>query len=386
MIRRHRCSTRRKGTIVVLTLFLLTAVIAIAALAIEVGIMSAAKNETQRSADAACLAALWEYQESLEEGATQEEAVDAARAAAVQFGSANQVYGISPTLNLNSSNSPDGDLVFGNISSFSSSSSTFTPNVDAPNALKVVVRRNDVRNGEIRLCFARLLGIDSKPFESFSVGAVASEIKGFRITNGRPISVLPFVLKQPEWNKLLNGIGSDNFTVDPMTGEVSTGSDGIPETNLFPQVTGSAGNSGTIDIGNPGNSTADLVRQITEGLSEEDLAYHGGLLEIGPNGLNLNGDTGISAGMKSALETIIGRGSVIGIYSTVTGNGNNANFNVVKWAGIRVLEVDLTGSKKVSKRITIQPSMVVIDNVIVAVPPSTTDYSDRIIVSPALVK
>ncbi|MEZ6073928.1 MAG: hypothetical protein R3C10_27515 [Pirellulales bacterium] len=164
---------------------------------------------------------------------------------------------------------------------------------------------------------------------------------------------------------IVNGNGDDAWDYDSATGDVTAGSDGITEGKLFPgsaSSTGSKGqgktkitpgNWGTVDIGAANNSTADLSRQIVDGVSSADLDLIGGELNIGDS---LNGDTGISAGIKDDLAAIIGEPRTIPLYDTVTGNGNNTYYHIVGFAGVRVLEVQLTGG---TKYVTIQPAVVV---------------------------
>ncbi len=103
---------------------------------------------------------------------------------------------------------------------------------------------------------------------------------------------------------------------------------------MFPQGTGSPGNRGTVDIGSSNNSTADIARQIVHGISPSDFAQLGGKLEFDDSGkLYLNGDTGISAGVKDELASIMGQPRIIPIFSTVSGNGNNATVYDRQMAG-----------------------------------------------------
>ena len=164
---------------------------------------------------------------------------------------------------------------------------------------------------------------------------------------------------------------------------MESGSDGYVEVNLYPQGTGSPGNRGTVDFGNPNYSTADLANQILNGVSPADLAYHGGKIEFGPDGkLFLNGDTGISAGVKDELASVIGQPRVIPIFECVSGNGNNATYTIVKWQGIRVVGVKLTGSMS-QKKVMIQVSTVLMHGVI---PSETSGTSDHVYSTVALVK
>ena len=62
--------------------------------------------------------------------------------------------------------------------------------------------------------------------------------------------------------------------------------------------------------------------------------------------------------MKDALEAIKGKPRIIPIFRTLTGNGNNAQYGIVAWVGVRILDVKLTGSNN-SKRVIIQPANIV---------------------------
>jgi hypothetical protein len=70
---------------------------------------------------------------------------------------------------------------------------------------------------------------------------------------------------------------------------------------------------------------------------------------------------------------------MITIFRTVSGNGNNAYFTIVKFVGIRIVDVKLTGNPK---HILIQPAVVVTNAVI----PSTEGTSERIYSPIVLVK
>ena len=71
----------------------------------------------------------------------------------------------------------------------------------------------------------------------------------------------------------------------------------------------------------------------------------------------LNGDPGISAGVKDELASIKGKPRIIPVFESVSGPGNNATYVIVKFAGVRIMDVKLTGSMS-SKRVIIQPASV----------------------------
>jgi hypothetical protein len=234
----------------------------------------------------------------------------------------------------------------------------------------VTVRRDDTVNGPVQLLFARIFGLTSANVSATAAASFKDGAVGFKVTSRTGnADILPLALHVNAWNALLarTGTVSDNYTYSDHTDSVSAGADGIVELNLYP---GSGvgqlppGNFGTVNIGSNNNSTAHLSSQIRYGITEEDLAFHGGSLQLGSNGtLLLNGDPGLSAGIKDDLASIIGDPRAIPLFNQVTGNGNNTVFTIVGFAGIRILNVRLTGSMN-SKQVIIQPAFVVDDAVI----------------------
>jgi len=217
------------------------------------------------------------------------------------------------------------------------------------------VQRTSNQNGQIPLFFARAIGATQQSLQAQATAALVSSFSGFKApSDGSNLNILPFALDETTWNNLTTA-GSDSWTYNPDSKTVTAGGDGVKEVNLFPQGTGMPGNRGTVDIGSSNNSTADIARQITSGISAADVAYLGGSIRFNSSGvLHLNGDTGISAGVKDELASIIGKPRIIPIFRTVVGPGNNADYSIVKFVGIRVMDVKLTGSMA-GKNVTIQP-------------------------------
>jgi hypothetical protein len=228
------------------------------------------------------------------------------------------------------------------------------------NAVKIRFRRTADMNGEVPLFFAKVLGVASAAQELEATAAFIDNFNGFKApaNDGETLGMLPIALDKQTWDGLLAGGGTDSWTYNAATGAVTAGGDGIREINLYPQGTGSPGNRGTVDIGSSNNSTADLARQILYGVSKQDLDYLGGELKLNAdNQLLLNGDTGISAGVKDELAAIKGQPRIIPIFSSVSAPGNNATYTIVEFAGVRIMDVKLTGSMS-SKRVIIQPAAV----------------------------
>lgn len=329
----------------------------IIALAIDVGYLVFVDTELQRTADAAAIAATWQLVEQEGLGVPLSAAdADAVRATAGQFAALNSVANSNITLAVD-------DVTIGNLDYPFSASSAITFNDPSHfNAVKIRVRKTSGvdGNGAVPLFFARILGVDGCDMQREATAAFLGNSSGFRTpSDGRNLDILPFALDKTSWDGLLAGGGTDDYRWDPDAKCVRSGPDGVREVNLYPQGTNSPGNRGTVDIGASNNSTADICRQIRYGISASDLAYLGGKLEFDQYGkLYLNGDTGISAGVKDDLASILGQRRIIPVFESVSGPGNNATYTIVGFGGIRIMHVKLTGSPS-QKQVMIQPARVI---------------------------
>jgi hypothetical protein len=253
-----------------------------------------------------------------------------------------------------------------------------------PNAVQILVEKSQNHNGRLNFFFGGMAGMSSTDVQAQATAALVREIAGFRAPHdGSNFGFLPIALDEETWNQVMAGNTSDRFAWNEETQTISGGGDGILECSLYPTGTGAPGNRGTVDVGGSNNSTSDIARQVLHGVSEEDLAYHGGSLEFNQDGvLFLNGDTGISAGIADELNAIKGQPRVIPIFREVNGPGNNAEYTIVKFVGIRILRVKLTGKMK-GKEVVIQPAPVVVNGVIPASSGSNTSdfvYSNVVLV------
>jgi Flp pilus assembly protein TadG len=382
--RNRRRANERRGAITVLAATCSIVALAMVAFAVDVGYVLSSKQELQRAADATALAACWEYALKLSEGDSASDAMTAGRGIAADYAQQNSVGGVLPAIDGNVANTSTGDLVFGQIEDlYAYDSALNTANPSAYNAVRVKIRRDALLNGETPFFFAKIFGRTSMGLDAEATAGYIRNISGFRAPgSGGNLDILPYALDWDTWDNLMNGVASDSWTWNSETKTISAGADGVLEVNLFPQGTGSPGNRGTVDIGGCNNSTADIARQIVYGISPEDLDHHGGSLELDENGeLELNGDTGISAGVKDELNSIKGQPRLIPIFSIVVGPGNNAQYTIVHWAGVRIMEVKLTGAMN-QKRVIVQPCPMVLEGAIA----SSTETSNYVYSPVVLVK
>jgi Flp pilus assembly protein TadG len=366
---------------VILIAFLLVFLMGVVALGIDVGYLYMNRAQLQTCADSGSLAGAEALLSDAMVKATPDYSTgqSAARAAAVQFASANKVGTKSPNVNSNSSNDPNGDVVIGYLADPTNPScQLLIGNPALYNAVQVRVRKSEEQNGLVAPVFSRVWGNPGNAVAARATSVVSSSIVGFRVTDeSGNVDLLPFAVKKTDWDALIAGAGADDYSSDS-DGNVQSGGDGILELDMYPLSNGTGGvvpgNFGTVDVGSADNSTADLERQIVYGVSKEDLEALGGALMLGSDGtLQLNGDTGVSAGLKDELERVKGKRRSILLYSTVVEEGNTAMYTIVGFAGVRVLHVNLTGSMA-QKKVVIQPAIVVDGTAIVGTTPNDSKY------------
>ncbi len=356
--RTPRRPNNRRGAILVLAAVVMVIVFGFAAFSVDLGYLGLAKTQLRAGVDATALGTALELSQGLGKGPTMtsSQVVSTANSAAVNVAQHQPNAGQASSY-LNTSR----DVRYGSLTWNSATGRWNKAYGVAPyNLVEVTLRRDQsgskLGDGRIPLYFSKTLGISDAPMVETSAAGLLPGV-GFQIqsNSSATVGVLPIALDQPTWNALMAGVGADKYAYDPATGKVTSGKDGILEVDLYPS--GSSlmppGNRGQVDLGSPNNSTSDVKRQILYGLNAYDLSFFGGKISTENGPILLNGDTGISAGIKAELTQIIGQPRLIPIFSAVSGPGNNAVYTVPKFVPIRILNVQLTGNPK---SVAIQPA------------------------------
>ena len=364
----------RSGNTLILSLFATMGMLAVLALTVDVGYLQMVDAELQRTADSSALSGAWELYRQKELFKTStDSAIGQAKDTSSLYARWNEVGTVTPQLT-------SDDLQVGYLANPTDGKAALdTSDPRRFNAVRIRVRRCQEVNGMVPLFFARALGYDNQALANQATAMYLNNFKGFRTpSNGANLQILPFALDEQSWDAMLDGSGNDAWRWDEDCQKVVAGADGFREINLYPQGTGSAGNRGTVDIGLPNNSTSAISRQITDGVSPQDLDDLGKPLELDETGkLSLNGDTGMSVGVKEELEAIKGQPRIVPIFTEVAHPGNNAEYTIVQFAGVRIMDVKLTGSMS-SKRVLIQPATIQIKGGV----PATTAQQSQYIYSP----
>ncbi len=402
----------KRGSILPLVAVSMSILFLMLAIVVDLGWVYLAKNQLQNTADASALASARELidEDAISGNPNQSDDIADTRDIAQLYSSINQAANRFIQLDRNDANADNGDIVVGYVEEPNNYASTFeTSSVPVYNSVKVTARLSQVINGPLGLFFGSFTGTDSIEMSAQTIASIEDRIIGFEFPAGAggsggsggggsggegvyiegsdTIGILPFTVYIDYWKVLTDGenydsslscppeLDEDHFKYNETTGQVQyCASDGIPEVNMYPfkeqvcTVPDLPGNFGTIDIGPSNNSTADLVRQIEEGVNQADLDAIGGLiLENDGSGTYfkwLNGDTGVSNGIKSALQSIIGEPRILPLFDQAYGNGNNTNYRIVEFVAVRIMDVKLTGSLH-KRKVVVQPCQIMSEHAVI---------------------
>jgi Flp pilus assembly protein TadG len=360
MFARPRSHRPRPGNTIIVVAVLLVVLVGMVAFAVDVGRVAHARTGLQATADAGVLAGIAKVQSGIR--ATQDFA--AGKAEVNKFvggGSANL-----PGLTVN-----DSDIVFGYYDPTAAPGNRFSTNLNnrEANAAQVTLRRDGSTNPRLSLSFSSLLGKSDSDVRARAT-AWAPLMGGFR--PGSP--VIPYAAQvdyflaaaglpdRPHTSPGFTNINPNQLDDSYAIGEVGTmptsGSDGVKEIVLFGSTQNTPGNFGSVDLGGAGNGTTVLDRQLVDGPSAGDFSLLQAAGKLSPDGsleapVALTGDTGLSNGTQNTWDTMIGQNRIIPLYSTVIGTGNTSVYQIVGFAGIRIVDVKLNGNPK---KVRVQPT------------------------------
>ena len=314
----------RQGAVTILVVALTIIMFIVAVFAIDYGYILVVKTDLQRAADHAALAAVQDIVPN-EDGYQDLSSVE----------SQLQLY-TKENLGEDSFSIAASDIETGRFDPSNIYSSVTLLSTGVHDTVRVTLRRDDLNNTSVSLFFARLIGINNVDVSATSTAVLQ---KARYLTPGTDI--LPIAIPEDVWNS------SDVGEIWSVYGNgriLDSEGDELP------------GNWGTLDVGATSNSTSELVDQINNGLRQEDLDF---LADEGAipdntkidseNPMWLSGDTGLSSGMKSAIQDSHGETKLVPIFDqTNDGNGGNLDFHVVGWGVVKIVSSQWRGNNNSS--------------------------------------
>jgi Flp pilus assembly protein TadG len=311
---------KRRGVIVVFVAVLMITLLGMVAFALDYGFLLKVQTDLQRSADAAALAALQDL--IPQPNGTQD--LDAVSAAVRSYAAENTDASFEVL---------DADITIGRIDPATVYSTPTILDTGVFDTVQVTLRRDRQANAPVALFFAPVLGIRDS-----GVTATATAVlqRATRLLPGD--AIIPICIPLEVWTARNPG---DIWSVYGDGRIVESSGNEIP------------GNWGTVDIGSMNNSTSDMRDQILNGLHQSHLDH---LLDDGriPTSTHIdctqpmwvNADTGISSGIKAAIQAVHTKRRLMPVYDTLNGTmaGNNLEFRVIKWGVITVVDSQWHGN------------------------------------------
>lgn len=268
----------KKGSVLVLVSVFLCLFFISLAMVIDIGYIVNTEGHLQNIADSAALAGVEELiDEDLIRGETfkdQTDDITSARDYATLYASLNR-SGFQ--VDRNDLNLSTGGVVVGYIDNPLDRNDAFeTEGVSEYNSVKVTASLSSSINGPLQLIMGRFTDLDEVNVNASAVATIESRIVGFRLNEDETVPILPFAVWESAWEDAFDGIGdTDVYSVNPDTGQVTDGSDGIAEFLCQPWypdlgIPGQTGNGRTVFITST-IATGEVTNQILYGMNKVDL-------------------------------------------------------------------------------------------------------------------
>jgi Flp pilus assembly protein TadG len=368
---------KRRGGIVVLAAFLMAILVGMLAFAIDIGYMSTVKAELQNAADAAALAGAQQLQDQFvqfyQPGQKWQNRIyqyttnntsdpNSPICTAQRFAGYNKAGGVYLQL-------PASDVSFSYYdgTTFQAASTTLFPNT-----ITVTTRRDDTANSPLGLFFGKIFGVTTSNLTATASATIyAGDVSSLQVIPGVNAHILPVALDVDVWTQFMNA----NFSSDWLSGNLSSGPDGNPQLQVYPFTTNTPGSFGLLDTGVPSNNAPAFRNWIDLGSTPNDISYllNNDLLPVSPSAPE---PWKVGPGLKSTLlsnfqdqlnlpnliplfapvSPAVGSSGPGDNYVAASGNGQNATYAIVGFAGVKITQADGTGS---NMNISIQPCCIV---------------------------
>jgi hypothetical protein len=262
---------------------------------------------------------------------------------------------------------PTDDMRYGTLSSPSNlSQSLDSSGLSAFNSIRVNTYANSTHGGEVPFLFATVMGINSTSVMTSATATVEiHRVESLRALPNRRSPLLPITMSISDWQAMINNkTGIDAYGFNTASGQVTSGSDGIQEQQLYPSSSQSPSNKGLLQFGVGSHSDNVLKDQIVNGPTQSQLlsqwpSTNGSPAWSAQHTLQIGADPGWRATNFDDLATVaaLGLPRLIPINDgTNPGNGANGVYTIVQFAPVRVVVSDKGGNGKGYARV--QPAVI----------------------------
>jgi Flp pilus assembly protein TadG len=281
-----------------------------------------------------------------------------------------QTFAQANKYDLNASHSvaldTSNDVRFGTLSNPSNLSQVFDTTGPSPrNSVQITTHVNSTHGGNLSFFFAPLLNQTSTSVAATATATVRLYTVGsMKAISGLRAPILPITMSYSDWLQMVNKqTGNDNYSYNPNSNTISSGSDGLQEQQLYPGSNVTSSNNGLIQFGTGSRSNSVLQDQIVNGPTSSQMTTQWPPSGAPPwnaqNQFTIGADPGWRANSFTDLQTVADSGAVrlIPINDGVSpGNGANGTYTIVMLAPIRVMFSDKGG--KPNGYALVQPAVI----------------------------
>ncbi len=371
-------SRTRRAAVVPLAALLMTLLVGMLAFSIDIGYICAVKAELQNAADAAALAGAQQMQTYFvnyySPGQTNQQSIyndlttnannpNGPIATAQSYAAYNKAGGVNISL-------PKADISFSYYDGTTFTAASY-PNF-FPNTINVTTRRDNVANTPLGLFFGQIFGVSSTNLTATASATIyAGDTTSLQVIPGVNAHILPVALDENVWKAFNNSANYANgtFLTDPTgylsSSYVTTGSNGLPQLQVYPFGTNTPGSFGLIDTGVPSNNAPAFRNWIDNGDTPNDINYllSNSLLPVSQSSPEpWKVGPGLTNTLITNFQSQIGVPNLIPLFQPVSpppayvaasNTGQNATYAIVGFVGVTITEAN--GSGNAGLTVSIQP-------------------------------
>lgn len=339
----------RRGSMAPAMMVALVVVISITALTLDRIWLQAAQTELMTAAEVAALGACRHLasDDLLRPDADDASRVSRARAAAVEIASGSQIAGQAVQLD----GSDDGDIRFGRLLKQERTGRVvFVETPHSPTSVVVRAIHSRSRNNPVATFFHGLTGEDGADVASQAEATLDNQIPGFQPLDGAPIPILPIAIlhsapdgsRAESWKDCIEErSGRDDFAFNEETGEVTRGSDGIPEITLRLPGHDFAPDEINACVIVPQSRTTipDLTRQFATGWNRDDLPEDDAQLRLDTGTRDFDTVTDVPGVITSELHGLVGQCRIVMLYKGDEGGDIKKRVSCQRFVAGRVMAI-----------------------------------------------
>jgi hypothetical protein len=220
------------------------------------------------------------------------------------------------------------------------------------NSVRVRTNVDANHGGNLNFFFAPVMHQGSTSLQATATATVQLyTIRSVKALVGARSPILPITMSNSDWQAMVNNqTGIDNYTFNSQTGQITTGSDGLQEQQLYPGSNSTSSNNGLIQFGTGSRSNRVLQDEVLNGPTYAQM-----IAQWPPNGVppwnaqhefTIGSDPGWRANTFDTLASVAASGEprLIPINDGTSPGNGTGSYTIVAFAPVRVVMSNKGGS------------------------------------------